>query len=79
MGILYMFTCRQEMTFYCESQQQSLVLSALLPFLCFLACAAHCKLCNAVDRGAAKCNDDGCDGGYIINETTLTCVPGEFI
>ena len=74
-----MFTFRQEMKFCCERQQQSQVASALLLLFVVSACAAHCSRCDAPDRGAAKCNDDGCDGGFNIDKTTLTCVPGEFL
>ena len=45
----------------------------------YLACAAHCTDCGAGDRGAGKCNDDGCDSLYAINITTKLCFPsGEF-
>ena len=40
-------------------------------------CAAHCRRCDAVDRGPDKCNDGACDAGYIIDSKAKTCIPGE--
>ena len=42
------------------------------------ACPIHCSHCDAVDSGAEKCNDDGCDKGYMIDKSTRKCIPGEF-
>ena len=40
-------------------------------------CIDHCGYCDADDRGAGMCNDNGCDTGYKLDSTLKMCQFGE--